>query len=148
MGTTYADAEHALSGQVVRLRVLGMDCGSCVAKVEAAASRLPGIRDVSANLMAETLTARLVSGSADTEALAAAVSALGYIIALSRATLADIRQNVGTVMGLKLVFLVTTLLGITGLWPAILADTGATVVVTPNALRLLRWRPAAAGAVS
>ncbi|MGH7153589.1 MAG: hypothetical protein ACREF3_06635, partial [Acetobacteraceae bacterium] len=33
----------------------------------------------------------------------------------------------------------TTLLGITGLWMAILADTGATVLVTTNALRLLRW---------
>ncbi len=27
---------------------------------------------------------------------------------------------------------------VTGLWPAILADTGATVLVTANALRLLR----------
>ena len=34
-----------------------------------------------------------------------------------------------------------TLLGVTGLWPAILADTGATVLVTLNALRLLRWQP-------
>ena len=33
--------------------------------------------------------------------------------------------------------------GITGLWPAILADTGATVLVTLNALRLLAWKPAA-----
>ena len=33
-------------------------------------------------------------------------------------------------------FLVTTLAGVTGLWPAILADTGATVLVTLNALRL------------
>jgi len=41
------------------------------------------------------------------------------------------------------VFLVTTLVGITGLWPAILEDTGATVLVTLNALRLLRWRFAA-----
>jgi Cd2+/Zn2+-exporting ATPase len=31
-------------------------------------------------------------------------------------------------------------LGITGLWPAILADTGATVLVTINALRLLRQK--------
>ena len=38
----------------------------------------------------------------------------------------------------KAIFLVTTIIGVTGLWPAILADTGATVLVTMNALRLLR----------
>jgi Cd2+/Zn2+-exporting ATPase len=38
------------------------------------------------------------------------------------------------------IFLVTTLLGMTGLWLAVLADTGATVLVTANALRLLRRR--------
>ena len=43
-------------------------------------------------------------------------------------------------LGLKALFLVTTIAGITGLWPAILADTGATVLVTLNALRLLGRR--------
>ncbi len=43
-------------------------------------------------------------------------------------------------LGLKAVFLVTTIAGITGLWPAILADTGATVLVTMNALRLLKFK--------
>ena len=38
-------------------------------------------------------------------------------------------------------FLATSILGITGLWIAILADTGATVLVTLNALRLLRFDP-------
>ena len=51
------------------------------------------------------------------------------------------RQNVAIALGLKAVFLLTTILGITGLWIAILADTGATVLVTLNALRLLRFRP-------
>ena len=46
---------------------------------------------------------------------------------------------------LKAVFLVMTLAGITGLWPAILAGTGATVLVTLNALRLLRWQGLASG---
>ncbi len=78
MNTTHRDAELTDIGQVVCLRVEGMDCGSCVAKVEAAASRLPGVRDVAANLMAETLTARLAPGGADAAALAGAVSALGY----------------------------------------------------------------------
>jgi len=78
MSTTHQGAEAAELGQVVCFRVEGMDCGSCVAKVEAAASRLPGVRDVAANLMAETLTARLAPGGADAAALAGAVSALGY----------------------------------------------------------------------
>lgn len=50
----------------------------------------------------------------------------------------NIFQNITIVLGLKVVFLVTTIAGITELWPAILADTGATVLVTMNALRLLR----------
>src|SRR3954453_4297966 len=62
------------------------------------------------------------------------------LVRLSRATMRNIYQNVAIALGLKAVFLVTTLAGITGLWPAILADTGATVIVTMNALRLLRHR--------
>ena len=53
----------------------------------------------------------------------------------------NIRQNVTLALGLKAVFLVTSILGITGLWIAILADTGATVLVTLNALRLLAFDP-------
>ena len=60
-------------------------------------------------------------------------------IRLSRAAMANIRQNVAIALGLKGVFLVTTVLGVTGLWLAILADTGATVLVTLNALRLLAF---------
>ncbi|GHM54809.1 hypothetical protein ECZU51_34790 [Escherichia coli] len=60
------------------------------------------------------------------------------MIELARATHANIRQNITIALGLKGVFLVTTLLGMTGLWLAVLADTGATVLVTANALRLLR----------
>jgi Cd2+/Zn2+-exporting ATPase len=60
------------------------------------------------------------------------------LVALSRATLSNIWQNISVALGLKAVFLVTTLLGTTPLWMAILADTGATVLVTANALRLLR----------
>ncbi|HEQ3587728.1 zinc/cadmium/mercury/lead-transporting ATPase [Vibrio harveyi] len=64
---------------------------------------------------------------------------LPAMIELSRATLNNIRQNVALALGLKGVFLVTSLLGITGLWVAVLADSGATALVTLNALRLLRF---------
>jgi hypothetical protein len=61
------------------------------------------------------------------------------LVTLSRRTMSVVRQNVTIALGLKAVFLVTTVLGITGLWIAVLADTGATVLVTANALRLLAW---------
>ncbi|RBO54099.1 cadmium-translocating P-type ATPase [Rhodovulum sp. BSW8] len=63
------------------------------------------------------------------------------LIRLARATMRNIRHNVAIALGLKAVFLVTSVLGITGLWLAILADTGATVLVTLNALWLLRFDP-------
>ena len=68
------------------------------------------------------------------------LTGLAQMIDLARATRANIRQNIGIALGLKGIFLVTTLLGMTGLWLAVLADTGATVLVTANALRLLRRR--------
>ena len=79
--------------------------------------------------------------TADTALLNSRATDVAALVRLSRATLANIHQNVAVALGLKAVFVVTTLAGVTGLWPAILADTGATVLVTLNALRLLRWRP-------
>ncbi|MBD1556505.1 zinc/cadmium/mercury/lead-transporting ATPase [Vibrio sp. S9_S30] len=66
---------------------------------------------------------------------------LPAMIELSRATLKNVQQNVALSLGLKGIFLVTSLLGITGLWVAVLADSGATALVTLNALRLLRFKP-------
>ena len=76
--------------------------------------------------------------TADAALLRNSVMGVPDLIALSKSTLTNIWQNIGLALGLKAVFLCTTLLGITSLWMAILADTGATVLVTANALRLLR----------
>jgi hypothetical protein len=66
------------------------------------------------------------------------VLGVAEMVALSRATAANMRQNIAIALGLKAVFLATILIGATSLWRAILADTGGTVLVTANALRLLR----------
>lgn len=81
--------------------------------------------------------------TADAAVLHGRVMDIANMIRLSRAVMANIRQNITIALGLKVVFLVTTIVGLTGLWPAILADTGATVLVTANAMRLLRWQGAA-----
>ncbi len=77
--------------------------------------------------------------TADAAILHGRVEDVSRMVRLSRAAMANIRQNIGVALGLKAVFLVTTVIGVTGLWPAILADTGATVLVTANAMRLLGW---------
>ena len=58
-------------------RVSGMDCPSCVAKIEKAVSRVAGVQEVSVNLMAGTLTARLGPGG-DPASITRTVAALGY----------------------------------------------------------------------
>lgn len=79
--------------------------------------------------------------TADAAILRDRVTDIPATIRLTRAAMANIRQNVTIALGLKAVFLVTSVLGLTGLWIAIMADTGATVLVTLNALRLLRFNP-------
>lgn len=78
--------------------------------------------------------------TADAAILHGRVTDIPDMIALSKTVMGNITQNITIALGLKAVFLVSTIAGITGLWPAILADTGATVLVTANAMRLLAWR--------
>ena len=78
--------------------------------------------------------------TADAAVLHGRVIDVANMVTLSRLTMRNIFQNITISLGLKAVFLVTTVLGVTGLWPAILADTGATVLVTANAMRLLGWK--------
>lgn len=80
--------------------------------------------------------------TADAAILHGRVIDIANMIGLSKATMVNIGQNITVALGLKAIFLVTTVIGVTGLWPAILADTGATVLVTLNAMRLLAWKGA------
>jgi Cd2+/Zn2+-exporting ATPase len=58
-------------------------------------------------------------------------------IRLGRRTLGMIRFNIAFSLAVKALFLILAVLGMTSLWLAILADTGATLLVVLNALRLL-----------
>ena len=60
-------------------------------------------------------------------------------IRLARATMRTVRANVAFAIGVKLAFLALVLVGMGTLWMAVLADVGATLLVTLNGVRLLRW---------
>lgn len=61
-------------------------------------------------------------------------------IRVGRRTVRVIRFNLAFALGVKAAFLALAVSGVSSLWLAILADTGATLLVTGNALRLLRVR--------
>lgn len=59
---------------------------------------------------------------------------------LSRKTVRLLRQNIWFAVGIKALFFVLALGGVATLWMAVVADMGASLLVTANGLRLLRSR--------
>ncbi len=79
--------------------------------------------------------------SADIILLADDLGRLPWLIRHSRATLARIRQNIVFALVIKLIVLVLAIQGSAGLWLAILADVGTSLLVIANSLRLLGSKP-------
>jgi Cd2+/Zn2+-exporting ATPase len=65
------------------------------------------------------------------------LSKVAEAIVLGRRTLRVIQFNITFAIAIKVVFLALAVVGKAGLWLAILADTGATLIVIMNSLRLL-----------
>jgi Zn2+/Cd2+-exporting ATPase len=76
--------------------------------------------------------------SADIVLMADDLGGLPWIIRHSRRTLARIRENIILALVTKAIVLVLAVFGVANLWMAIGADVGTSLLVTLNALRLLR----------
>jgi Zn2+/Cd2+-exporting ATPase len=77
--------------------------------------------------------------TADVALMSDDLSKVAWAIRLSRATMRNVRANVAIALGLKLAFVIAAAAGVATLWMAVLADTGASVIVLANALRLRRF---------
>ena len=78
--------------------------------------------------------------TADIALMADDVDRVPFLVGLSRRAVAIVRQNVALALVVKAVFLALAVLGLATLWMAVLADTGASLAVIANGLRLVGQR--------
>ncbi len=72
--------------------------------------------------------------TADVALMADDLAQVPFAIRLGRDTVKTIRANVAIALGLKLAFVVLAVAGVATLWMAVLADTGASLLVVANGL--------------
>lgn len=101
-----------------------------------------------------TATVGIAMGAGTAQALETAdvalmgndLMALARTYKLARAAMRTVRANVAFAIGIKLAFLALVLLGYGTIWLAVLADVGASLLVTLNGMRLLAYGRGAHGA--
>ena len=67
-------------------------------------------------------------------------SKLAQVIRISRKTMTIVRENIVFALGIKALVLILSALGLVGLWAAVFADVGVSVIAIINALRCLNIR--------
>jgi len=78
--------------------------------------------------------------TADIALMADDLTQLPFAVGLSRAALRTIKTNIAFAIGIKMLALLLMFPGWLTLWMAIMADMGATILVTLSGIRLLRWK--------
>ncbi len=125
--------------KVAAVEILVQDDG-CVGMVGDGINDAPAMARADFGVAMGTAGTDVAIETGDVALMSDDLSRLPWLINHSRRTLRVIKQNIGFALGLKALFIALALPGLATLWMAIAADTGASLLVIFNGLRLLRGK--------
>ncbi len=137
LGITDFRAELMPEDKVAAIAELKSRYGS-VAMVGDGVNDAPALASADVGIVMGAVGSDAALETADIALMADELLRIPYAFRLSRATLRNIKVNLAISLILKAAFVVAAVAGVATLWMAVVADTGATIIVIANALRLLR----------
>jgi Cd2+/Zn2+-exporting ATPase len=138
VGLDTVHAELLPGDKVTRVQELRARYGP-VAMVGDGVNDAPALAASDLGIAMGTAGSHLAIEAADVTLFGDDLGKLPALFRLSRKTLGIIRANVAVALGLKCAFIALAVFGVTSLWMAVFADTGATLIVTANSLRMLTY---------
>ncbi len=99
----------------------------------------PALAQADVSVAMGQLGSDLARSSADINLMQDSLWQFCELLALSKRTLTLVRLNIALALGIKLLFVLLTLMGLGQLWMAVLADVGASLLVISLGLSLVRW---------
>lgn len=137
------DVRAELMPEQKRDAVEAMESEYAVAMVGDGVNDAPALAAATVGIAMGAIGSDVAIEAADIALMGDDLGQVGEALSLSRRAMRVIRQNIAFAIFIKALFLAAVFANIATLWMAVVADTGASVLVTLNAMRLMRSRPAA-----
>src|SRR5262249_51238324 len=139
IGVDEVRAELMPEDKVAAIEALRRKYGS-VAMVGDGVNDAPALASADVGIVMGAVGSDAALETADVALMADELLKIPYTLRLSRKTVRNIKTNLAISIAMKAAFVIAAVAGVATLWMAVIADTGASMIVVANALRLLRTR--------